>query len=61
MYVVQRKLGQSILLDEGIEITVTKIGESSIKLGINAPKEVRIRRAEDEDIPQKESNIKQEV
>lgn len=47
MLVVQRKLNQSIKIGDDIEIVVVKVGDTSIKLGVNAPKDVRVRRAED--------------
>lgn len=47
MFVVQRKLGQSILINDNIKIDIVKIGENSIKLGIDAPKEVRIVRVDE--------------
>lgn len=47
MLIVQRKLGQSIQIGEDIELTVVKISENSIKLGINAPKDIRVKRSED--------------
>lgn len=46
MFLVQRKPGQSILLDNNIKITVIKTGENSVKFGIEAPKEVKIKREE---------------
>lgn len=46
MLVITRKKGESILLGEDIEITVVKIDDSSIKLSIEAPKNVKILRKE---------------
>lgn len=47
MLVIQRKLNQSIRIGDNIDIVVVKVGDNSIKLGINAPKTVRVRRTED--------------
>ena len=47
MLVIQRKLNQSIKIGDNVDITVVKVGDNSIKLGINAPKNVRVRRTED--------------
>jgi carbon storage regulator len=47
MLIIQRKLNQSIKIGDDIEIVVVKTGDNSIKLGINAPKEVRVKRTED--------------
>lgn len=46
MLVVTRKLGESILIGDNIEISVTKIEDGSVKIGINAPKEMVILRKE---------------
>ncbi|MDS0524121.1 carbon storage regulator CsrA [Clostridium sp. SHJSY1] len=46
MLVVTRKLGESILIGDDIEISVTKIEDGSVKIGINAPKEMVILRKE---------------
>lgn len=46
MLVLTRKKGQSILLGEDIEVTVLEINRDSVKIGINAPKEITILRRE---------------
>ena len=46
MLVIRRRAGESILLGESIEIQVTEIGPSRVKLGITAPPEVVILRKE---------------
>jgi len=46
MLVLSRKESQTILLDESVEITILEIDGSSVKLGINAPDEVRVLRGE---------------
>lgn len=46
MLVIGRKKGESLLIGEGIEITVVKIEEGSVRLAISAPKEVTILRKE---------------
>lgn len=46
MLVVSRKAGESILLDGGIEIHVVKVMGSKIRLGITAPRECKVLRAE---------------
>lgn len=47
MLVIQRKKDQTIKIGDDVEITVVKIGDTSIKLGINAPKDVRVKRGEE--------------
>lgn len=46
MLVVTRKQGQSILIGDNIEINISKIEDGSVKLAINAPKEMIILRKE---------------
>lgn len=46
MLVLSRKKGDSIIINENIEITVVDISGDQIKLGISAPKDVSIYRKE---------------
>jgi len=46
MLVLSRKVGESLLIGEAIEITVTQVGRGRVRLGVNAPKDVRVRRTE---------------
>lgn len=46
MLVISRKKGESVLIGENIEITVTKIEEGTVKLSISAPRSVTILRKE---------------
>lgn len=46
MLVLTRKVGETILLDGGIELQVVKIKGNRIQLGIKAPEEITIRRGE---------------
>jgi len=46
MLVLTRKKGESIMIGEGIEITVLSSEGESIKLGITAPRDVEIYRKE---------------
>ena len=46
MLVISRKLKESILIGDDIELTITEIGPDKIKIGINAPKEIPILRKE---------------
>ena len=39
------KIGETIILDDGIEITVTDIQGDHVKIGIDEPKEVNVFRA----------------
>ena len=46
MLVLTRKLKESIMIGDDIELTVLAIEGEQIKLGINAPKNVEIHRKE---------------
>lgn len=46
MLVLGRKKGESIVVDDNIEITVTAIEGDMVRLGINAPKYITIHRKE---------------
>lgn len=46
MLALARKLNESIIIDDNIEITVLEIKGDQIKIGIDAPKSVPIYRKE---------------
>jgi carbon storage regulator len=46
MLVLSRKLGQSLRVGNGVRITVVKIDNNAVRIGIEAPEEVSIRRQE---------------
>ena len=46
MLVLGRKKGETIIVNDDIEITVTSIEGDMVRLGINAPKQVTIHRKE---------------
>ncbi|MGO1057768.1 carbon storage regulator CsrA [Planococcus sp. FY231025] len=46
MLVLARKKGESIIIDDNIEITVTSVEGETVKLGISAPKHITIHRQE---------------
>ena len=46
MLIITRKKGESLMIGEDIEIIVSKIDDGSVKIGINAPKDVTILRKE---------------
>jgi carbon storage regulator len=55
--ILSRKIGESILLDDKVSITVMEVSKGVVKLGIDAPKEMLILRKELEEIV-KDTNIK---
>ena len=50
MLVLTRKVGESIAIGDGITLAVVKIDGNRVRLGIEAPRDVLIRR--DEILPQ---------
>jgi carbon storage regulator len=46
MLVLSRKVGESILISESIRVTVVQVANGRIRLGIDAPPEVRVLREE---------------
>lgn len=46
MLVISRKKGESLLIGDNIEITVVKLDDGSVKLAIDAPKDIAILRKE---------------
>lgn len=46
MLALSRKLQESIIIGDNIEITILSISKDQVKLGINAPKSVPVHRKE---------------
>lgn len=46
MLVITRKKDESIMIADNVEITVLDVSKDKVKIGINAPKEVKIYRSE---------------
>lgn len=46
MLVITRKLNEGITIGDNIELTVLEISKDRVKIGINAPKEVKLFRTE---------------
>jgi carbon storage regulator len=46
MLVLTRKLNESILLDDDVEITVLGVEGSQVKIGIKAPQDIKVYRKE---------------
>ena len=46
MLVLSRKVGESILINEAIRVTVVQAANGRIRLGIDAPPEVKVLREE---------------
>lgn len=46
MLVVSRKIGEGILIGEDIVITIVKLTDNRVRVGIEAPRDVRVIRSE---------------
>lgn len=46
MLILTRKIGESLLIGDDVEITVLSIRGSQVKLGVKAPKEIAVHREE---------------
>ena len=46
MLVFTRRAGEAVRIGDDIELSVVEIGESTIRLGIDAPRAVRVLRSE---------------
>lgn len=46
MLVLTRRIGEVLLLSNGVRIVVTDVKPGRVKLGIEAPREVNVMRAE---------------
>ncbi len=57
MLILSRKLGESILLGDDIEVSVIDVSKGVVRLGIEAPKDIVILRKELSDAV-KEANVK---
>ena len=57
MFIVQRKLNQSVVINDETKISIVKIGENSVKLCIDAPKGVKITRVVDESAGENKEDV----
>lgn len=46
MLIITRKEGESFLIGDNVEITITKVADGNVKIGIEAPREMIILRKE---------------
>ena len=63
MLVLNRKIGESIILDDNIEIKILEIQDGRVKIGIEAPKNVSILRKEvyDEVIEENRKSLETDI
>lgn len=46
MLVLSRKVGESIVIGEGITVTIVDIKGDTVRIGVDAPREVKVQRSE---------------
>jgi carbon storage regulator len=46
MLIISRKKDESILIGDNVKITLIETGDGRVKIGVDAPREVRVIRAE---------------
>ncbi|MFZ3209187.1 MAG: carbon storage regulator CsrA [Geobacteraceae bacterium] len=54
MLILTRKVGESIVINDNIRIKVVEFKGSQVRIGIEAPPDVRVCRAEVNDKPQRQ-------
>ena len=57
MLVLSRKPGERILIGDQVQITIVRIGPNTVRLGIDAPRDMNIVREELTDKADKEENL----
>jgi carbon storage regulator len=57
MLILTRKPGESVIIEESVRITVLEVRGSQVKLGIQAPPEVRVNREEVLERQRAEANL----
>ena len=55
MLILTRRAGEAIRIGDDVEIIVKELGRNHVRLGINAPRDVKIKRLEALDNPETES------
>jgi carbon storage regulator CsrA len=61
MLVLSRKIGETVLIDGRVKVTVLGLRGKQIRLGIEAPADVRVLRGELEDRPVESRPVIQEI
>jgi carbon storage regulator len=58
MLVLSRKVNEQIIISGGISVTVVRIEGDAVKLGFDAPREIRVNRKEVQDAIDRKRNEK---
>jgi carbon storage regulator len=54
MLVLSRKVGEKILIGDDIQITVVRVCQNTVRIGVEAPRSFQIVREEIKDLPLEE-------
>ena len=54
MLVLSRKVGEKILIGDDIQITVVRVCQNTVRIGVEAPRSFQIVREEIKDLPVEE-------
>ena len=46
MLVFTRKLNEAIIIGDGIEVRILRVGTDSVRIGVTAPRDVKVHRQE---------------
>ncbi len=60
MLVLSRKVGEKILIGQDIQITVVRVCQNTVRIGIEAPRHFQVVREEIKDLPRVESAAAEE-
>lgn len=57
MLVISRKLNEAIVIGDGLEVRVMRVGRDGVRLGVTAPSSVSVHRAEVYDQIREENRV----
>lgn len=61
MLIITRKAGESLIIDDNIEIVISKVQDGNVKIGIKAPKNISILRKEIYEEVKNENKVAQNI